>query len=77
MPFRLPSLDEQIREAELVDLMQSSPFFETNQIGEPHLINFLGNYFKPSALTAVVTQENGSSDLRAFLLQKKQDCAGP
>ena len=70
MPFRLPTLDEQIREAELVDLLQSSPFFEANQIGDAHLINFLGNYFKPSALTAVVTQENGASDLRAFLLQR-------
>jgi hypothetical protein len=72
LPFRLPTLHEQIRESELGDLLQKSPLFAQGLVGESLLLNFLGNYFKPSALVAAVSQDTGLNDLQAFLLTKNR-----
>ena len=72
LPFRLPNIEEQIRESELIDLLHASPLFVQGLIGESNLLNFLGNYLKLLALVAAVSQEKGNNDLQAFLLTKNR-----
>jgi len=72
LPVRLPSLSEQIQESELHAWLTKSPLFLDSKVGEVNLLNFLGNYFKPSALKAAVTQDSNHSDLCAFLHSKNR-----
>ena len=55
LPFRPPSLKEQLEETELENILH---YYDTDPCVRPSeekLMNFIGNYFKPSAVAAVIT----------------------
>jgi hypothetical protein len=64
MPFRLPTLEEKLREAEL------SAYFEQSPINARHVTDkvkhdMIGNFFKPSALLASISGESAEG-LKAY-----------
>ena len=72
LPFRLPNSQEVLMECELRPHLEQSTIFKEGRIDEKHLLDFIGNYFKPSAIKAAVgyDEPDNTCTLQNFLAHK-------
>ena len=65
-PFRLPTMSEQLRDSELEDYFSQLSLFK-DKIGDLKMKDYIGNFFKISALKAAVLGDTEAHGLQTFL----------
>ena len=77
LPFRLPNVTEQLRESELTSHLLQATDLPLEELREDRIVDFVGNYFKPSALRSATQGKDQDTGIASFCTTASVDWPHP